>query len=163
VGYLAPLPYTPGFGKAILDTGKMQGLVAYYNLLEMEMYPLFDAVEQQGYGVIPIRPFLEGLLTDERIDPNRTPDGDRARDPSWAPRYALLDKAKAALGFEPESWTDFAIQFCLMEPRVTSLVVGLNSEAQVDQVCDAAARARVDPEVPRRVYEALRPDLVGTH
>jgi aryl-alcohol dehydrogenase-like predicted oxidoreductase len=159
VGYLAPFPYTPGFARAILDTGKMQGLVAYYNLLEMEMYPLLDTLEEQGYGFICIRPFLEGLLTDARIDPSKAPAGDRAHDPNWASRYALLDKAKAALPEEPNSWTTFALQYCLADPRVTSLVVGINSEAQVDQVCDAVENIAVPPDVPRRVYEALQSDL----
>jgi aryl-alcohol dehydrogenase-like predicted oxidoreductase len=94
VGYLAPFPYTPGFAKSILETGKMQGLVAYYNLLEMEMYPFLDTLEAQGYGFICIRPFLEGLLTDARIDPSKAPAGDRAHDAGWAPRYELLVKAK---------------------------------------------------------------------
>ena len=159
VGYLAPFPYTPAFAKAILDTGKMQGLVAYYNLLEMEMYPFLDTLEEQGYGFIPIRPFLEGMLTDARIDPTKTPEGDRARDPNWKSRYELLDKAKTALGVEVESWTDFALQFCLADPRVTSLVVGLNSEQQVDQVCDAVEATPFGPDVPRRVYEAIKADL----
>lgn len=159
VGYLAPFPYTPGFARANLDTGLMEGLVAYYNLLEMEMYPFLDTLEAQGYGFICIRPFLEGMLTDARIDPSQTPEGDRARDPGWASRYALLAKARAALGFEPPSWTDFALQFCLADPRVTSLVVGLNTEAQVDSACDAVATIPFGPEVPRRVYEALKADL----
>jgi aryl-alcohol dehydrogenase-like predicted oxidoreductase len=159
VGYLAPFPYTPRFARAMLDTGKMEGLVAYYNLLEMEMFPLLDDLEAQGYGFICIRPLLEGMLTDARIDPSRTPHGDRARDPGWAPRYALLDKARQALGEEPSSWTDFALQFCLADPRVTSVVVGLNSEKQVDEACDAVANSGVGPDMPRRVYDALKADL----
>ena len=159
VGYLAPFPYTPGFAKAVLDSGKMEGLVAYYNLLEMEMYPFLDTLEAQGYGFICIRPFLEGMLTDARIDPAQTPEGDRARDPNWASRYALLDKARVALPEEPNSWTDFALQFCLADTRVTSLVVGLNSEEQVDGVCDAVENIPFGPDVPRRVYEALKADL----
>ena len=159
VGYLAPFPYTPNFARAILNTGRMEGMVAYYNLLEMEMYPFLDTLEAQGYGLICIRPFLEGMLTDARIDPLKTPEGDRARDPGWASRYALLDKARAVLGEEPRSWTDFALQFCLADPRVTSLVVGLNTEAQVDTVCDAVESTPFGPEVPRRVYEALKSDL----
>lgn len=158
VGYLAPFPYTPSFAKAILETGKMQGLVAYYNLLEMEMYPLFDTLEQQGYGFICIRPFLEGLLTDARVNPEKTPANDRARDANWKARYALLDKARGVLE-EPVSWTDFALQFCLADARVTSLVVGLNSEEQVDQVCDAVEKITVSPKVPRRVYDVLKSDL----
>ena len=159
VGYLAPFPYTLGFAKALLSTGKMEGLVVYYNLLEMEMYPLFDLVDKLGYGVIPIRPFLEGLLTDERIDPAKTPEGDRARNPNWEGRYALLAKVREVLGEEPASWTDFALQFCLADPRITSLVVGLNTEAQVDRACDAVENIPFGPDVPRRVYEALRADL----
>ena len=159
VGYLAPFPYTPGFGKAILETGKMEGLVAYYNLLELEMYPLLDILEQQGYGFICIRPFLEGLLTDQRIDPAKTPEGDRARDPAWKSRYDLLAKARPALDHEPTSWTDFALEFCLADPRVTSLVVGLNSEKQVDQVCDAVENIKINPELPHKVYAAIKDDL----
>ena len=159
VGYLAPFPYTPSFARAILGTGRMEGMVAYYNLLEMEMYPFLDTLEAQGYGLICIRPFLEGMLTDARIAPAKTPEGDRARDPGWAPRYALLDKVRAVLGEEPPSWTDFALHFCLADPRVTSLVVGLNTEAQVDSVCDAVENIPFGPEVPRRVYEALKADL----
>ncbi|GAC1556596.1 MAG: hypothetical protein NVS2B7_32160 [Herpetosiphon sp.] len=159
VGYLAPFPYTPGFAKAILDTGRMQGLVAYYNLLELEMYPFLDTLEQQGYGFIAIRPFLEGLLTDHRIDPQRSAEDDRARDPAWAARYALLRKARAALPEEPRSWTQFALQFCLADPRVTSLVVGLNTEAQVDEVCDAVEQQAVGPDVPKAVYQALKHDV----
>lgn len=159
VGYLAPFPYTPGFARATLETGKMEGLVAYYNLLEMEMYPLFDSLEQQGYGFIYIRPFLEGLLTDERIDREKTQPGDRARDSGWNSRYALLDKARTALDEQPASWTDFALQFCLADPRVTSLVVGLNTEEQVDQVCDAVEQIKIAPDVPQQVYEVIKSEL----
>ena len=159
VGYLAPFPYTPAFARAILDTGRTEGMVAYYNLLEMEMYPFLDTLEAQGYGLICIRPFLEGMLTDARIDPAKAPEGDRAHDPGWASRYALLDKVRAVLGEEPNSWTDFALQFCLADPRVTSLVVGLNTEAQVDSVCDAVETLPFGPDLPRRVYGALKDDL----
>ena len=159
VGYLAPFPYTPAFARAILDTGRTEGMVAYYNLLEMEMYPFLDTLEAQGYGLICIRPFLEGMLTDARIDPAKAPKGDRAHDPGWASRYALLDKVRAVLGEEPNSWTDFALQFCLADPRVTSLVVGLNTEAQVDSVCDAVETLPFGPDLPRRVYGALKDDL----
>jgi aryl-alcohol dehydrogenase-like predicted oxidoreductase len=125
----------------------------------MEMYPFLDTLEAQGYGFICIRPFLEGLLTDARIDPSKAPQGDRAHDPGWASRYQLLAKAKPTLHGEPDSWTAFALQYCLADPRVTSLVVGLNSEKQVDQVCDAVENISVMPDVPRRVYEAIKADL----
>lgn len=159
VGYLAPFPYTPRFARAILDRGSMQGLVAYYNLLEMEMFPCFDLLEAQGYGFICIRPLLEGMLTDARIDPAKTPAGDRARDANWAPRYALLDKVKTVLDEEPKSWTNFALQFCLADPRVTSVVVGLNTEQQVDEACDAVESSTIAPDMPHRIYEAIKADL----
>ena len=83
------------------------------------------------------QPFLAGLLTDERADRYALPSGDRMRDPSWDGAYRRLAILREHLA--PGSITAFAIQFALAHPIVASLIVGLNTVAQVDQVIDAAA------------------------
>ena len=45
----------------------------------------------------------------------------------------------------------FATQFCLAHPVVASLIVGLNTEEQVDQVIDAAE----GPTPDRAVFDRL--------
>ena len=58
---------------------------------------------------------------------------DDIRRPAYA-RLALLQQELE----QPESLTAFAIKFALTHPIVTSLIVGLNTPEQVDEILDAA-------------------------
>ena len=137
VGYLTSFPYTTAFAEAALATGAFSGLVAYYNVVEMEMARFFPVLERSGGGFLCIRPFLAGLLTDRRADHHTLPDDDRMRAPEWDAAYERLAVLRKRLG--PASMTRFAIRFALAHPIVASLIVGLNTVAQVDEVIDAAA------------------------
>lgn len=44
------------------------------------------------------------------------------------------------------SLTRFAIRFPLMPPQCASVIVGLTSAAQVDQICDLAQGVMPDPD-----------------
>ena len=149
VGYLTTFPYTPGFGAQALETDDFSGMVAYYNLIEMEMAEFFPQMEARGQGFFCIRPFMAGLLTDRRADRSRLSEGDRFHEDSWQAAYERLDLLRPILGDAVESWTAFAIKFALCHPIVTSLIVGLNSVEQVDGVLDAADG--VYPE--RRIFD----------
>ena len=146
VGFLTTFPYTPGLAEAALATGTFSGLVAYYNAIELEMARFFPALEQSGGGFLCIRPFLAGLLTDRRADRDALPAGDRMRDPSWDAAYQRLAALRERL--QPASVTAFAIQFALAHPIVASLIVGLNTVEQVDEVIDAA-----EQPAPRSVFD----------
>ncbi len=146
VGFLTTFPYTPGFAEAALATGTFSGLVAYYNAIELEMARFFPALEQSGGGFLCIRPFLAGLLTDRRADRDALPAGDRMRNPSWDAAYQRLAVLRERL--QPASVTAFAIQFALAHPIVASLIVGLNTVEQVDEVIDAA-----EQPAPRNVFD----------
>lgn len=157
VSYLATFPYTPGFARAALDTGDFSGMVAYYNAIETEMVQYFDELERAGRGFLCIRPFLAGLLTDRRADRDALPADDRMRDERWDPAYERLGLIRQRLGDAiGDSWTDFAIAFALAHPVVTSLIVGLNSEEQVDGVVDAADGDYPDPQVVREAWKIYR-------
>jgi aryl-alcohol dehydrogenase-like predicted oxidoreductase len=137
VGYLTTFPYSPGFASQALPRGVFSGMVAYYNLIEMDMAEYFPAMEEQGQGFFCIRPFMGGLLTDRRADGDKLPAGDRLLDERWRPAYARLALLRRALG-EVGSLTAFAIKFALSHPVVTSLIVGLNTPEQVDEILAAA-------------------------
>ena len=156
VGSLTTCPYSPGFARAALKSGAFSGLVANYNLIEMEMVEFFPEMQAQGQGFFCIRPFMSGLLTDRRVDPQRLPEGDRMLEDGCKPAYERLELLKTALGEQIESWTQFAIQFALIHPLVTSLIVGLNSVPQVDQVIEAADSDHPDRQVFDRALEIFR-------
>ena len=157
VGYLASFPYTVGFAESALATGTFSGLVAYYNAIEMEMARFFPALEHSGGGFLCIRPFLAGLLTDRRADRHALPADDRMRERTWDGAYDRLDVLRERMA--PESMTRFAVRFALAHPIVSSLIVGLNTVAQVDEVIDAASepadRALFDAALA--IFEELGP------
>lgn len=143
VGYLTTFPYTPGFAEAVIDAEQngrqlFDGMVAYYNPVEMEMGQFFESMQARGQGFFCIRPFMAGLLTDRRINRAALPAGDRMQASQWDAAYERLAQFQSALNKDIDSWTAYTIQFCLSHPIVTSLIVGLNTVAQVDEVLDAA-------------------------
>ncbi len=138
VSYLTTFPYTPEFAENVIHTGMFSGMVAYYNPIEMEMAEFFSQMETRGQGFFCIRPFMGGLLTDQRASRSQLSADDRFLDARWDAAYKRLEKLQGALAVVIGSWTDFAIKFSLCHPTVTSLIVGLNSVEQVDGVIDAA-------------------------
>jgi aryl-alcohol dehydrogenase-like predicted oxidoreductase len=156
VSYLTTFPYTPGFAAEAMKSNIFSGMVAYYNLIEMEMAEFFPQMTAKGQGFFCIRPFMGGLLTDRRASRSQLPADDRYMDPRWDKAYQRLDRLQVALGTEIPSWTDFAIKFSLCHPIVTSLIVGLNSVQQVDGVLDAADGNYPDHSVFEKALEVYR-------
>jgi aryl-alcohol dehydrogenase-like predicted oxidoreductase len=156
VGYLTTFPYTPGFAEPALATGDFSGMVAYYNIIEMEMAEFFPAMETRNQGFFCIRPFMAGLLTDQRADRSRLVAGDRLADASNDAAYARLALLESSLELHVESWTAFAVKFALIHPLVTSLIVGLNTPEQVDQVIDAADGQYPDRDLWNKALDLFR-------
>ncbi|HTU02896.1 MAG TPA: aldo/keto reductase [Candidatus Sulfotelmatobacter sp.] len=156
-GYLFTFPYTVPCAQAALATGRFGGLLAYYNLAEMEMADLFGDLERRRLGFIAIRPLYEGVLTDERAAPRA---GDRVADPQYAP--ALSKRRKIVEAFRDEigeSLTSFALRCALAAPVVASLVVGLNRPEQVDGIVQAIEGPCPPPEMVRRAQALWRAGL----
>ncbi len=156
-GYLFTFPYTIACAQAAVETGRFAGLLAYYNLAEMEMADLFGELERRHLGFIAIRPLYEGILTDERATPR---EGDRFADPQYAPALARRRNIAEAFRNEiGESLTAFALRFALAEPVVASLVVGLNRPEQVDGIAEAVEGSPPSRELVRRAQELWRAGL----
>ncbi len=153
VGYLTTFPYTPGFASPALKTDTFSGMVAYYNPIEMEMAEFFSEMQAKGHGFFCIRPFMGGLLTDRRASRSQLPKGDRMFTDNWDHAYERLEMLKAAFAGEKESWTEFAIKFALIHPIVSSVIVGLNTPEQVDEVLDAADGNYPDQKIFQKALE----------
>lgn len=156
VSYLTTFPYTTEFAENVIHTGVFSGMVAYYNPIEMEMAEFFSQMEARGQGFFCIRPFMGGLLTDDRTRRSQLSADDRFQDARWDVAYKRLEKLQAALGDAIGSWTDFAIKFSLCHPTVKSLIVGLNTVEQVDGVIDAANGEYPDRAVFEKALEIFQ-------
>ena len=156
VKYLTTFPYSVGFARQSLKTGSFSGMVAYYNLIEMEMAEFFQQMENQGQSFFCIRPLMAGILTDRRADRTGLPSGDRFLEPNWDAAYERLKVLESAFSGEIDSWTSFAVKFVLCHPVVTSLIVGLNTPEQVDGVLDAADGRYPDRSTFDRAWKLLQ-------
>ncbi len=101
-----------------------------------------DALGDTGVGCIAFSPLAQGMLTDKYL--NGIPEGSRAAqgkslDPSLLSESALthvreLDRMARARG---QSLAQMALAWALRDPRVTSVLVGASSVAQLDDSLDA--------------------------
>jgi L-glyceraldehyde 3-phosphate reductase len=104
---------------------------------------LLDELEEHGMGCIAFSPLAQGLLTDRYLD--GVPEDSRAaRSTSTLPSEHL---SEATLGHvrrlneiaekRGQKLAQLALQWALRDPRMTSLVIGASSVAQLDANLDA--------------------------
>jgi len=118
-----------------------------YNMLNrwIETEGLLDAANEVGAGVIGFTPLAQGMLTGKYL--GGIPEGSRAAagtslDRDWLTddvvrRLNGLNDIAAARG---QSLAQMAIAWALRDPRVTSIVTGASSVAQLDDSLGALAR-----------------------
>jgi L-glyceraldehyde 3-phosphate reductase len=97
---------------------------------------LLDELEEQGMGCIGFTALAQGLLTDKYLD--GVPDDSRAAredstlaglDPEVLERVRKLNEVARRRG---QSLAQLALQWALRDPRMTSLVIGASSVAQLE-------------------------------
>ncbi len=98
---------------------------------------LLDVLENEGIGCIPFSPLAQGLLTDKYL--NGIPEGSRA-----AKSWGFLKSEQVAVAIEKvkslnkiahqrgQSLAQMALVWLLKDPRVTSVLIGASSVAQLD-------------------------------
>jgi aryl-alcohol dehydrogenase-like predicted oxidoreductase len=156
-GHLWTFPYTVPTGRAALESGSFGGLIAYYNPLEMEMAELFPALEARGMGFLCIRPLLEGVLTDRRRSLEDLPDGDRLKQDKYREAFRRRAVVERAFGDQLDGGTTrFAMRFPLFSRLCASVIVGLNTEAQVREVAAMMDGIEPRPDLVERAHDLWR-------
>jgi len=104
----------------------------------IETEGLLDAVAEVGAGVIAFSPLAQGMLTDKYL--HGIPAGSRATQHSSLDPAMLSDAAVAHIralneiaATRGQSLAQMALAWALRDPRVTSLVAGASSVAQLEQ------------------------------
>jgi len=104
----------------------------------IETEGLLDATQEVGAGVIAFSPLAQGMLTDKYL--HGIPEGSRATQHSSLDPAMLSDAAIAHIRALDEiargrgqSLAQMALAWALRDPRVTSLVAGASSVAQLEQ------------------------------
>ncbi len=117
-----------------------------YSMLNrwVETEGLLDVAGELGIGVIGFTALAQGMLTDKYL--HGIPEGSRAAENSSLSRSMLSDEAiehiralnEIARG-RGQSLAQMALAWALRDPRVTSLVTGASSAAQLEQNVHALA------------------------
>jgi len=104
----------------------------------IETEGLLDATQEVGAGVIAFSPLAQGMLTDKYL--HGIPEGSRATQHSSLDPAMLSDAAIAHIRALDEiargrgqSLAQMALAWALRDPRITSLVAGASSVAQLEQ------------------------------
>jgi len=98
---------------------------------------LMDVLGKEGIGCIPFSPLAQGLLTDKYL--NGIPEGSRAAK-SWGflqpeqvePALEKVKKLNVLALQRGQTLAQMALVWLLKDPRVTSVLIGASSVAQLD-------------------------------
>jgi L-glyceraldehyde 3-phosphate reductase len=108
---------------------------------------LLDTLEQVGAGCIAFSPLAQGLLTDRYLngvpaDSRVATGGAMGREMLTEDRLARVRALNDVAAKRGQSLAQLALAWALRDPRMTSLVIGASSVAQLDD--NIAALARLD-------------------
>ena len=115
-----------------------------YSMLNrwIEHDQLLDTLEEVGAGCIAFSPLAQGMLTDRYLDgipaASRVATGGAlSRDMLTEERLAHVRALAAVADARGQSLAQLALAWALRDPRMTSLVIGASSVAQLDVNLDA--------------------------
>ena len=119
---------------------------------------LLDVLGQAGVGCIAFSPLAQGLLTDRYLD--GIPEGSRASRPSSLTAGMLSEanmarvRSLGAIATERgQTVSQLALSWALRDPRVTSLVIGSSSVAQLEENVAALGNVGFTAEELERIDE----------
>lgn len=136
-----------------------------YSMLNrwIETQGLLDAAADEGFGVIGFTALAQGLLTSRYLD--GIPEGSRATqnksfEIGWLTDGMLdrLRKLDAIANRRGQSLAQLALAWALRDDRVTSLVIGASSVAQLDQNVDTLRDLGLRAEELAEIEDLLAED-----
>ena len=158
----------------LVDGGEFHGFQCYYNLLNpsagrsvpngfsaLDYGRILDRAAAQGMGALVIRVLAAGALT---ADPSR---GGGASGQTLSPGsdYPVdlqrAEQMKTALGVDRKDLAQAAIRFGLMNPAVSTVLVGFSNTAHVDQAVACSGMPGLSEEQMARVKNLWETDFGG--
>jgi aryl-alcohol dehydrogenase-like predicted oxidoreductase len=145
-----------------------QDVFSPYPMAEVQDLDLVPFCEEERLGFVPFRPLAGGLLTGKYAPGQPPPPGSRYASKAYAypdfvdrarPLLHVVDQLRPLAQRRGETLAQFALSWVLSCPVVTSVLVGANSLAQLDD-CLAASGHRLSAEEVDEV-DAIRGVLQG--
>ena len=143
-----------------VDTTKSKALEVFFNALYQEPLPAFQKAYEHGVGIIVKVPLDSGWLSG-RYRKGHNFDDVRKRWPSEVvERRSQLVEQFAELVPQGMSMAHAALQFCLAQPQVSTVIPGAKT---VEQALDnfAAADKQLSPEAVQSMVELWQREIMS--
>jgi aryl-alcohol dehydrogenase-like predicted oxidoreductase len=143
----------------LVESGEFHGFQCYYNLLNpsagqrvpkdfsaQDYGLLLDRAAARGMGAFVIRVLAAGALT---ADPSRGGGGSGQTLSPGSDYPSDLERAqkiKAALELDGKALTQAAIRFALMDPRVSTVLVGFSNTTHIDEAAACSGAPAISQE-----------------
>lgn len=134
----------------VMATTQSQAFEVYFNALYQEMLPAFATAQAKGIGLIVKVPLDSGWLSGRYRGDHRFDDVRNRWTPEQVARRAALVEKFAQLVPDDRSLAHSALQFCLAQPAVSTVIPGAKS---VEQALDNIAAA--DKPLPAASVQAI--------
>jgi aryl-alcohol dehydrogenase-like predicted oxidoreductase len=156
----------------LVESGEFHGFQAYYNLLNpsagqpvssgfsaLDYGQIIDRAAAKGMGAFVIRILAAGALT---ADPNA--GGGSSPEPlSPGSDYSLdlerAEKVKGALDVDGHHLTQAAIRFGLMNPKVSTVLVGFSNMKHIDEAVACSGKPALSDEQMAKVKKLWETDF----
>lgn len=127
---------------------------------------LLDVLEANGVGCIPFSPLAQGLLTDRYL--NGIPAGSRASKPSGflqegdvtPERIEKVKKLNVLAQQRGQSLAQMALAWILKDKRITTVLIGASSVAQLDNNLDTLKNTAFSKEELDAIEAILKLSLI---
>jgi aryl-alcohol dehydrogenase-like predicted oxidoreductase len=156
----------------LVDSGEFHGFQCYYNLLNpsaghpvppgfsaLDYGQILDRAAAKGMGAFVIRVLAAGALTS---DPS-TGGGGSGQTLSPGSDYPMdlqrAEKVKAALSIDGKNLTQAAIRFGLMNPKISTVLVGFSKTTHVDEAVACSGAPGLSEEQMAKVRKLWETDF----
>ena len=136
--------------KMVMATTQSKAFEVYFNALYQEMLPAFATAQRQGIGLIVKVPLDSGWLSGRYRGQHEFTDVRNRWSPEVLQRRTALVERFAEIVPSDRSLAHAALQFCLAQPAVSTVIPGAKS---VEQALDNIAAA--DKQLPADCVQAL--------
>lgn len=144
----------------VMATTGSQALEVYFNAFYQEMLPAFRQAKTQGVGLIVKVPLDSGWLSGRYRGDSRFDDVRNRWSPEVIARRGALVEKFASLVPPGRSLAHAALQFCLAQPEVSTVIPGAKSVAQaLDNV--AASDQTLPADVVQAIYDLWEQEIAA--
>lgn len=134
----------------VMATTQSKAFEVYFNALYQEMLPAFTTAQEQGIGLIVKVPLDSGWLSGRYRGQHEFTDVRNRWSPEVLQRRTALVERFAEIVPSDRSLAHAALQFCLAQPAVSTVIPGAKS---VEQALDNITAA--DQQLPADCVQAL--------